>query len=639
MQGFAGNLDDISWPQKAGILQGGGFSSLYKELARHKFLLEGDLEYLDLLTVMYYRMHDYQLAYYFARMGWQKTRQFFYRFYEVLALLKLGYYEEARDIFSCFAENFCHELENYPLCIAEVLDMFIVFFMPQSFLPPAIRDYCASNSHIPGVALYNLQEKLLCSQEIGKTRKLVDYIADILVAQLEGDKVLYCHACALVARFDEKRRERYLFYLLEEEEIGSMFLHLFGMAGSSRNYKGKIKVNTEKIKQKTRFFYGYMQDGDLEIISYPWSYRAGSMHVVKVKEKIVAFDLGDAAGESYNGQHLQDFMERSGIKMDEIKAFFISHAHFDHWGSLPILKGSRVPVYLTEDTYNLIGKISPGIFNGIAVRLLREGKPVAVDDSLFVEAFANGHILGSVGFILRAEGKRIVYTGDFCLHDQAVVKGLDLDKICGEPTDVLIMETTYGRREESVLNYEDNRILLVRLVEELVAAGLKVLLPAFAIGRAQEIAAALADMKKPRCPVLLDGQAVPVFHYFENRVAGFKEKSAYVNVLSGGDVEGNLILYPVIIASSGMLKRGSTSYRYLERLMHKEKFALIQAGYMEEDDSISFLKAFDDYKLVWFRVNISAHAGYNDLLYTLECLQPDKVVMVHGEGLEGFELA
>lgn len=108
--------------------------------------------------------------------------------------------------------------------------------------------------------------------------------------------------------------------------------------------------------------------------SYPWAYNAGSMHIVKVKEKgrILVFDLGDAAGESNNGLHMRDFLKKNGIDLEDIKAFFISHAHFDHWGGLQILKGSKVPVYLTEDTYNLISKVKPGVFNGIDVRLLRE---------------------------------------------------------------------------------------------------------------------------------------------------------------------------------------------------------------------------------------------------------------------------
>ncbi|SHH03781.1 RNA-metabolising metallo-beta-lactamase [Thermosyntropha lipolytica DSM 11003] len=634
-------VDCINWQKKLEILAGGDFSPYYKAWAWKKFLLEGDGEDLDLLVVMYYRMRDYQLAYYFAHLGWERKKNFFYRFYEVLSLLQLGYYEMAADIFWNSWERFCMELENIPVCAAEIMDMFVVFFFPSNSLPACIKEYYERNSNRPEVMLYALQEKILMSENSGQKKKLLDYIADILVYQLDGNRALYNHACTLIAVFDEKRRERYLSYVLEEGWLEPLVGEYIGERAWSLNNRDFIGTkkglmpDKEKIRNQTKFYYQGLKDETFEIISYPWSYNAGSMHIVKVQDKVILFDLGDAAGESNGGLHMQDFLEANGINWEDLKAVFISHAHFDHWGSLGILKGKKIPVYLTEDTYNLIGKVDPSIFREINICLLREDRPVVIGDSISVEPFANGHIPGSVGFILEAEGKRLVYTGDFCLHDQFTVRGLDLSFLNRKPVDVLVMETTYGCKEANGLNYEDNRILLRRMVEELTEVGIKVLLPAFAIGRAQEIIAVLADMDH-RVPVLLAGQAVPVFYYFVNRIAGFKERSSYVSVLSSNGVESNLILYPVIVASSGMLKRGTTSYHYLEKLLKRGKFAVIQTGYMEEDENISFIKAFNDYRLVWLKVNLSAHAGYEDLLHILEFLQPEKAVMVHGGGLEGF---
>lgn len=639
MGGYAEDGFGVSPQKKIELLRNPVFSGDYKEAALRGFLLEGDLEHLDLLAVMYYRRRDYQLAYYFACLGWEKKNQFFCRFYEVLSLLQLGYYRKAEDIFRSFSARFCRELENSPCCLKEILDIFIVFYFPWEALPSSLKGYLAANPQLPAVMLYELQEKIIERGSRGDIKKLVDYIADVIIDKLDT-RALQNHACSLVALFDEKRRERYLSYTLEEgwlEPLLVPYVRERGMLkdGEAKGQIRELMLDVEEIKRRTRFFYQGMRDETFEIVSYPWSCQAGNMHLVKVRDRTVIFDLGDKAGEGYGGLHMRDFLKRNGTEIEDVKAVFISHAHFDHWGGLGIFKDSRVPVYLTEDTCNLIGKAAPEIFRGIDIRLIREGRPVLIDDSLAVEAFPNGHVLGSVGFILRAEGKRLLYTGDFCLHDQALVKGFDLDKVKGEKTDVLIMETTYGRQLYGGLDYDDSRVLLARLVEEIHGAGLKILLPAFAAGRAQEIIAALGNMKH-KVPVLLDGKAVPVFHYFANRVAGFRDKGDYVHILPDGSIEGNLVLYPVIIASSGMLKRGTTSDRYLDGLLRREKFAVIQTGYMEEDENVSFVKAFDDYKLVWFKVSLSAHAGYSDLLYTLECLHPDRVVMVHGEGLEGF---
>jgi len=93
------------------------------------------------------------------------------------------------------------------------------------------------------------------------------------------------------------------------------------------------------------------------------------------------------------------------------------------------------------------------------------------------------HILGSVGYIIEGTEKRIMITGDFCLNNQGSVLGMNL-KDKGK-IDYLIIETTYGDKKFS-LSYLDRMKSIKEIVKSSLKYGIQVLIPSFAIGRAQE---------------------------------------------------------------------------------------------------------------------------------------------------------
>jgi putative mRNA 3-end processing factor len=159
-----------------------------------------------------------------------------------------------------------------------------------------------------------------------------------------------------------------------------------------------------------------------------------------------------------------------GIKLEGITdeypknfdAIFISHAHLDHSGSLPRLSKSRNPqkivgAKITRDvTVDLLKdmiKIQSTKRDGETYELSVADKVKdcwTVADSyklpdMTVTLQDAGHVVGAKITTVRSEGKAIVYTGDFCVHDTEILEGCNLNVLPKEP-DLLITESTYGGR-------------------------------------------------------------------------------------------------------------------------------------------------------------------------------------------------
>lgn len=227
----------------------------------------------------------------------------------------------------------------------------------------------------------------------------------------------------------------------------------------------------------------------------------------------------------------------------DVDAIAISHCHHDHLGALPVAcrQFPRAHVLMTELSYFLaervlhnsvnvmtrqrdelgireyplythdeVDEIAP-VFQGFkydreiewaAFHISRAGAP-----SPTLEFFDAGHTLGSAGILVHGKKETLFYTGDVCFHDQTLLKSARFD---GVKADVLIMETTRGNRQTPP-DFSREREL-----DQLVAAigGAQkrkgcVLIPAFALGRTQEILAALAllmrEEKLKRQPIYIGG--------------------------------------------------------------------------------------------------------------------------------------
>jgi metallo-beta-lactamase family protein len=281
----------------------------------------------------------------------------------------------------------------------------------------------------------------------------------------------------------------------------------------------------------------------------------GSCHLVHVAGRTIALDMGLFQGKRSESNEKNRELP---IAPDEIDAIVLSHAHIDHAGRLPFIvaKGYRKNIWCTPATRDLSAHMltdSAHIQEKDAEFLERRGKPHA--DPLYTIRDAAralehmiglpigtpmeilpgvrltyheaGHILGSAAVVLECQDgsrtTRLVFSGDIgraglpIIRDPAPPRG---------GADVMIIESTYGNRDHPTV--EDAKARLAEVVSETAARGGKVLIPAFAVGRTQEILYELHELARarriPEVPIFIDSPlAISATSVFESHPDLFDE--------------------------------------------------------------------------------------------------------------------
>jgi len=338
----------------------------------------------------------------------------------------------------------------------------------------------------------------------------------------------------------------------------------------------------------------------------------GSMHLLEAAGARVLLDAGLFQGHRAEAAALNANLPFDARRID---AVVLSHAHMDHIGRLPLLvrHGYHGPIYATPATRDLAAVMLPDaaqIQESDAAYLARHGKKGPASDPLYTMADAlaaqelivglpyrrihylrknlafeytdAGHILGSASVDLRvSEGgnRRLVFSGDIGRYGLPIIR--DPDPPSG-PIDTLIVESTYGDRDhESTAGTADR---LAELVRRVAGRGGKILIPAFALGRTQELVYALHQLSRagkiPAIPIYVDSPLAvdvttvfrlhpEVFDHREQLIAeGHRifefpllryvrdaDESKRLNTLAGP---------AVIVAGSGMVESG----RILHHLAH-----------------------------------------------------------------------
>ncbi|MGG5252352.1 MBL fold metallo-hydrolase [Neobacillus sp. SM06] len=369
--------------------------------------------------------------------------------------------------------------------------------------------------------------------------------------------------------------------------------------------------------------------------------------------------------------------------LEDPEAILVTHAHADHIGALPILHSlyPSVPIYATPPTADLMkimmkdsSKIleqrahetntlppySEDQVNAVlsAVLLFPASEYLRVGN-LKITSFRAGHILGAVMFLIEGGGERLLVSGDLSFKAGRTIPGAQVPHDLHP--DVVVMESTYGNRAHTDRNTEERR--LAEDVAEVVAGGGFALIPAFALGRAQEVLLVLQDyMEKgliPEFPIYVDGLVTPISRIYKNYPHFLKGPVAY-RIAKHGDVfltegrcnavqpkEREAVLKGkagCIVASSGMLTGGASSW-YAEKIVTNEKNAIFITGYQDEESPGRKLLNLADgvenqlelngtsyeVKCRIGKYGLSAHADANEMKRFIEMLQPTYTLLVHGD--------
>ena len=419
----------------------------------------------------------------------------------------------------------------------------------------------------------------------------------------------------------------------------------------------------------------------------------GSAYYVQTDQACVLVDCGQFQG-SRKSETLNRWKPPSRIKLD---AVLITHAHLDHTGRLPLLaqKGHRVPVFATEATIEMTALILRDSARILAAdaehknrRLARAGdppvaplytpedaenaikllrpvpyqQPVEVAPGIRAIWAEAGHMLGSasIQLIVEEDGreKKIVFSGDLGPKRAPILRTY-------EPfhdADMVFLESTYGSRDHRPFPQTVEEF--VGAVKDAVGSGGKILVPTFAVGRAQLIAGLLGWMfrnnKVRPFPIFLDSpmaiQALEIYakhrELFDDEALKFIQERPLLEDLRtmklcvSAEDSKQINDQPgpcLVMAGAGMCNAGRILHHFKANLWKPETHVLI-VGYQAAGtlgrqlvDGAESVKIFGEKIAVKANIHtmggFSAHAGQTDLLAWLEAIAPSKprVVLTHGE--------
>ncbi len=463
-----------------------------------------------------------------------------------------------------------------------------------------------------------------------------------------------------------------LHYTLEQSSYRLNFLR----AAGERIHRGVILENRYV---RITALGGFMEVGRSAIL-------------VETSESKVLLDVGLNPG--FNDYRMFPRLDIDQLKLEELDAVVVTHAHLDHVGLVPYLfkYGYRGPVYVTKPTRDLMilqlldlldimhrsHREPPYTQLEVKKMLLHTitldyGEVTDIAPDIKLTFYNAGHILGSAMAHLHiGEGlHNIVYTGDFKFGRTRLLDKADYEF---PRVETLIMESTYGDRDQPRRDMAE--LELISVISRTIARGGKVLIPAMAIGRSQEILLVLTDAFNrkllPDVKVYIDGSIpeVTAIHLSYPELLSSKIRS---KILQGANpfyhenmekVKNKQMREDiakskepaVIVATSGMLN-GGPSVEYLRLLASDPKNSLVFVGYQAKgtlgrrilDGEREVTMIGEDGKLELVKINmevkyIEGFSGHSDRRQLLAFLanmkpKPKNIVLNHGEPQSILNLA
>jgi len=361
------------------------------------------------------------------------------------------------------------------------------------------------------------------------------------------------------------------------------------------------------------------------------------------------------------------------LDISEVDGTFISHAHLDHSGGLPLFehKQLRSPIFCTsqtlaiskillKDSYKVarIRHLHPAYDNTDLKEVHKDAKIVKFDkwydhkDIRFM--FLNaGHIPGSAMILIEADGKRLLYTGDFNNRDTALMEHEIINPVLLEkPLDVLITESTYGSRD-----LPDAAGLEVKFIESLkstLAEGGSVLIPTFALGRAQQILIMLSKAKLDT-RIYFDGMCNKITRkMLETPSVYIRSKdelyNAFYNEVEwvGSEKRRNDAMQNqgIFITTSGMIQGGPVM-SYIKNMWHNENNKIMLMGFQCKrtngrhliEDGFVYMDGWKTFvRCAVEKYDFSGHADSDGIKKLVTTLKPKNVFFQHGDEEAIFHL-
>ncbi|HYP05044.1 MAG TPA: MBL fold metallo-hydrolase [Bryobacteraceae bacterium] len=424
----------------------------------------------------------------------------------------------------------------------------------------------------------------------------------------------------------------------------------------------------------------------------------GSMHEVAAGGQRFLLDCGTYQGRR---QQAREINSKFPFPVNNVEAVMLSHAHIDHSGNLPYLVkcGYDGPIYTSPATADLCDPLlqdsgfiqeKDAIFinkrswrrkallgnddNGQAVEPLYNAddaarvlplfqrvllhSPTEVGKALSYETFDAGHLLGSTSMLLESEGLRLCFSGDVGRHNLPIIPD---PEPCPE-ADCLILESTYGGRLHQDLEHVAEKLAsaIVRTSER----GGKVIVPAFALGRTQQLVLLLHQLVRagriPLIPIFVDSplamKTTSVFRaHHEARDAETNQFSSrgedpfsfprltYIQDVAQSKALNDLRGPFIVIAASGMCEAGRILHHLRNNIENPRNTVLITGFQAEHTLGRKIVEKQREVPIFGDPVRLRAEvvklnelSGHADQQELLAWMKPaarrlKKVFLVHGE--------
>lgn len=376
------------------------------------------------------------------------------------------------------------------------------------------------------------------------------------------------------------------------------------------------------------------------------------------------------------------------IKDVDIEAIMVSHCHLDHLGSLPVAlryfpharvmmtnaSAALAPVLLDHSVrvmerirdeegvadYPLYSRTDVEamtyIFQGFrtdrSFPIYSELNKGADFQARFYDA---GHILGAAGIYLETPSGSIFYTGDTAAHEQDIVPKAEYPE---SEVDVLITECTMGANEGA--EYKSRRNEKVRFAGEVTTVinrGGSVLIPAFSLGRTQEMLAMIHAMRDhgtvPDVEIYTAGFGEVLSQVYDRTVNSTRRidpdmrlRDLDIRPLPRNCTKGPHLKQPsIIVVSSGMMAEHTMSFRMAEKMLPFDHHGIFFVGYIDpampghrviNAHKGQILRMTDSGRAIPVackieRFHFSAHSNRQQLMSLIENLKPRWTLPVHGE--------
>lgn len=423
----------------------------------------------------------------------------------------------------------------------------------------------------------------------------------------------------------------------------------------------------------------------------------GSKHLLQLHDgTTILLDCGMFQGM---GEQTEELNDHFGFNPKKLDYLILSHAHIDHCGLIPrlVAQGFAGPIFCTSATMDLarillmdsakiqiqdaeysnkhrakkgLPLLTPLYTEDDAMDALRLFKIVEYDEDYAITPRVKfhftdaGHVLGSaaVHLVVLEDGKetRITFSGDVGRYDDMVLNSPQKFP----QADYILLESTYGDSLHKELEPITDALLEVIKQTCLIKKG-KVIIPAFSVGRTQELLYALNALELkgvlPDLPYYVDSplsekatmvlkEHPEVYNTKVNEVLKVDhDPFAFKGLRFVQSTEESIALNNdprpcVIISSSGMAEAGRVKH-HIKNNINTEKTTILIVGYCEPNslggrlmrgdrEVFIFGESYDVKAEVRSIKSMSAHGDYEDLLRFLSCQDPEKIkkiFLVHGE--------